>query len=202
MIDPTPLFAAAMAISFGFILQVDISSSFSPATSFSFDPKTSLSQHHTSRQHRRIILPASMSNGDDSSSLNMDDLRKRMQRQENQYAALLMEQVNYAIEDEDDEKRRMVPESVHIILFHPDTPQQHVHTIEFPKSSGNNIILAFESGADCVKFARMLQDLEFADPSVSAFVKNHCISDWVVSLVILCICRTKSICFISSLFLI
>lgn len=60
---------------------------------------------------------------------------------------------------------RAVPESVHIILFHPDTPKQHVHTIEFPKNSGNNLILAFESGGDCVNFARMLRDLEFADPS-------------------------------------
>ncbi|KAL7525756.1 hypothetical protein ACHAXR_001146 [Thalassiosira sp. AJA248-18] len=89
----------------------------------------------------------------------MNDLRKRMKRQDNQYARLLMEQSKY-VEDE-----RPVPESVHIILFHPDTPKQHIHTIEFPKNSGNNLIMAFESGGDCVTFARMLQDLEFVDPT-------------------------------------
>lgn len=84
-----------------------------------------------------------------------------MERQENQYARLLLEQSQYV------EKEREIPESVHIILFHPDTPKQHIHTIEFPKGSGTNLILAFESGSDCVLFANMLRDLEFVDPSVS-----------------------------------
>eukprot|EP00578_Thalassiosira_sp_NH16_P013330 CAMPEP_0181105716 /NCGR_PEP_ID=MMETSP1071-20121207/16139_1 /TAXON_ID=35127 /ORGANISM="Thalassiosira sp., Strain NH16" /LENGTH=187 /DNA_ID=CAMNT_0023189059 /DNA_START=79 /DNA_END=639 /DNA_ORIENTATION=+ len=98
------------------------------------------------------------SNNDDSPSLNMADLRDRMDRQGNQYAKLLMEQSEYA------EGGRTVPESVHIVLFHPGTPKQHVHTVEFPKNSGNNLILAFESGGDCAVFARMLQELEFVDP--------------------------------------
>jgi len=46
----------------------------------------------------------------------------------------------------------------------PDTPQQTVHTIESPPNSGNNFILAFESGADCMAFASALQDLEFVNP--------------------------------------
>lgn len=92
-----------------------------------------------------------------------------MERQDNQYANLLLEQFKYADTDDNennnDEKSAAVPESVHIIFFHPDTPQQHVHTIEYPKGSGNNLILAFESGVDCVNFARNLQDLEFVDPT-------------------------------------
>jgi len=98
---------------------------------------------------------------DESPSLNMNDLHKRFERQANQYAKLLMEQSAYA--DEND-GTKSVPESVHIILFHPDTVKQHVHTVEYPKDSGNNLILAFESGGECVNFARKLQDLEFVDP--------------------------------------
>ena len=96
-----------------------------------------------------------------SDPFNMDDLRSRMERQENQYARLLMEQSQYV------EKEREIPESVHIILFLPNTPKQHIHTIEFPKGSGTNLILAFESGSNCVLFANLLRDLEFVDPSVS-----------------------------------
>ena len=91
----------------------------------------------------------------------MNILQQRMDNQQNQYAKLIMEQAKYI------EQEESVPESVHIILFHPDTPEQNVHTIEMPKGSGNNLILAFEDGADCGMFARNLREMEFVDPSVS-----------------------------------
>ena len=100
---------------------------------------------------------------EDTSPFDMENLRKRMEEQASQYTRLLMEQTKYA------ENERNVPQSVHIILFHPNTPEQHVHTVEFPKNSGNNLILAFENDVDCVKFARMLQDMEFVNPSVSTY---------------------------------
>lgn len=92
-----------------------------------------------------------------------------MDRQVNQYADLLLEQSKYADGANDENAAgspatAAVPESVHIILFRPDTPEQHAHTVEFPKGSGNNLMLAFESGSDCANFARMLRDLGFADP--------------------------------------
>jgi len=62
------------------------------------------------------------------------------------------------------EGERDLPETVHIILFCPGTPEQTVHTIESPPKSGINLILAFENGGDCVTFARVLQDLEFENP--------------------------------------
>eukprot|EP00579_Thalassiosira_antarctica_P007076 CAMPEP_0201887502 /NCGR_PEP_ID=MMETSP0902-20130614/25105_1 /ASSEMBLY_ACC=CAM_ASM_000551 /TAXON_ID=420261 /ORGANISM="Thalassiosira antarctica, Strain CCMP982" /LENGTH=188 /DNA_ID=CAMNT_0048417445 /DNA_START=147 /DNA_END=713 /DNA_ORIENTATION=- len=99
-----------------------------------------------------------------SSPINMSSLRKRMSRQESQYTNLFMEQTKYQTAFVEGGERQ-VPESVHIILFHPDTEKQHVHTIEFPKDSGNNLILAFESRGDCGSFAGMLMDLEFVDPS-------------------------------------
>mmetsp|Transcript_16204 Transcript_16204/g.33912 ORF Transcript_16204/g.33912 Transcript_16204/m.33912 type:complete len:230 (+) Transcript_16204:91-780(+) len=115
-------------------------------------------------------------NDSSSEDLNMDILRRRMEQQDTQYARLLMEQTKYFGSDGGDDlneeiinqllkEKRRIPESVHIILFQPDTPQQHVHTIEFPKDSGNNIILAFEDGADCRKFALQLRELEFLDPA-------------------------------------
>ena len=101
------------------------------------------------------------SNNQDPMSLDMNILQQRMNRQQNQYAKLIMEQSRYM------EQETNLPESVHIILFNPDTPNQNIHTLEIPKGSGNNMILAFEDGADCGLFAQNLRELEFKDPSVS-----------------------------------
>lgn len=107
---------------------------------------------------------------------DMEVLRKRIEKQETQYAKLLMEQSKYEMSDELDEYsdgKLPLPESVHIILFLPETPEQHVHTIEIPKGSGNNVLLAFEDEDECYMFAEMLvRDLGFVDPCVSADQKE------------------------------
>ena len=150
---------------------------------FGFIPQSKMktSQHHAYTLQPQIVykkrirnsnIPlASTSDDDDydddssSSSLDMSSLRQRIQKQDNQYTNLLLEQSKYTDEE------RIIPDSVHIILFHPDTPKQHVHTIEYPVGSGENMILAFESQTDSIRFARMLQqDLDFAEPSVSSRV--------------------------------
>jgi len=140
--------------------------------------KMKTSQYHAYTSQHQIVYKtrirnsniqlASISNSDDynddtsTSSLDMSSLRKRIKKQDNQYTNLLLEQSKYTDEE------RIIPDSVHIILFHPDTPKQHVHTIEYPVGSGENMILAFESSSDCIQFSRMLQqDLDFAEPSVS-----------------------------------
>ena len=98
---------------------------------------------------------------------DMEVLRKRIEKQETQYAKLLMEQSKYNLTS-DSAGKLQIPESVHIILFLPDTPQQHVHTIEYPKGSGSNILLAFEDEYECHVFAKMLvRDLGFENPCVS-----------------------------------
>ena len=61
----------------------------------------------------------------------------------------------------------MKPEDVHIILFNPDTDREGVHTIEFPKGSGSNMILAFESRKECEQFSMSLREQQFFDPTVS-----------------------------------
>jgi len=56
------------------------------------------------------------------------------------------------------------PEDVFIILFNPDTEREGVHTLEYPKDSGLNKILAFESKEECEQFAASLKDQQFFDP--------------------------------------
>ena len=59
------------------------------------------------------------------------------------------------------------PDSVNVILFNPQTPDEGMHTIEFPKKSGNNIVLAFESRSECDRFAAQLAESgekPFSDP--------------------------------------
>ena len=141
-------------------------------TSFSFVIEPS--------QHARNNLPLAhphatkLQMGIDDS--DMEVLRKRIEKQETQYAKLLMEQSKYEISDDfddDSDEMRPLPQSVHIILFLPETPEQHVHTIEIPKGSGNNVLLAFEDEGECHMFAEMLvRDLGFVDPCVSESVNQ------------------------------
>ena len=99
---------------------------------------------------------------DDDGELNMDILKQRIEKQEQQY-------YNFFINDNDDDDGDdgdSRPDIVYLILFNPETEDQGVHTIEFPKGSGFNTILAFESEDECFKFASMLQDMHFYQPTV------------------------------------
>jgi len=96
-----------------------------------------------------------MDNDDTKPSFDMNELQKRMDQQMTQYYDLLM--------GEDTSEVR--PEFVYLIVFNPDNEEtQGVHTIEFPKGSGDNIILAFESDDDCIEFAQMLKNVQFFKP--------------------------------------
>lgn len=66
----------------------------------------------------------------------------------------------------DDKSKIDKPEDVYIILFNPDAENEGVHTIEFPKGSGNNFILAFESEIECYHFCSLLKKQQFFDPKV------------------------------------
>jgi hypothetical protein len=72
----------------------------------------------------------------------------------------------------------MKPEDVHIILFNPDTDREGVHTIEFPKGSGSNMILAFESRKECEQFSMSLREQQFFDPTPQEmkleFLEDYC----------------------------
>ena len=62
---------------------------------------------------------------------------------------------------------RPKPREVFIVLFEKDTDNEGVHSIEFPKGSGKNIILAFESLTQCTFFSDSLKTQHFYNPEVS-----------------------------------
>ena len=104
--------------------------------------------------------------GDDSLDFFDDDDFNRIMQQRNAF------QFIFDIDEEDK------PEDVHIILFNPDTDREGVHTIEFPKDSGHNMILAFESRKECEQFSLSLREQKFFDPTPQEmkleFLENYC----------------------------
>lgn len=91
-----------------------------------------------------------------------------------------MQELRYRIDQEDNPFRELFdkihetvvkrPKQVHVILFNAGTAQQGAHTIEYPRGSGTNVILAFESRSSCKKFSSALKDQDFFDPMVSTMV--------------------------------
>merc|ERR1712150_428261 len=55
------------------------------------------------------------------------------------------------------------PDGVFIVLFDPDTDNEGAHTIEYPKESGTNFLLAFEKKYDCQVFSNALKSTQFSD---------------------------------------
>ena len=50
------------------------------------------------------------------------------------------------------------PEIVYIMMYNPGTPEEGVHTTEYPKGSGQDVMLAFESLEECVAFSNLIRD--------------------------------------------
>jgi Protein of unknown function (DUF3110) len=108
------------------------------------------SRVYNSLQHpiKCWCLHAIENDDDDDFSLHLNSLQLRIEEQQSQYMDFLL--------SEDEISNRSV-EEVHIILFHAGTEQQGVHTIEFPKGSGKNYLLAFEILPECEQFMTSLQ---------------------------------------------
>lgn len=97
-----------------------------------------------------------LASGEDS--FDMDELRKRIAAEtSNPYADMFESYPTHLKQKHEPQK----PESVFIISF-----EQGIHSIEYPKGSGNNVVLAFESGEACDKFAEDLRAQHFFDPMV------------------------------------
>jgi Protein of unknown function (DUF3110) len=90
----------------------------------------------------------------------MEELRERIMKESNPY---------HNIFSNKEWEIRKRPNKVNIIFFRPETPDEGIHTIEFPKGSSNNIVLAFESMKECGNFAASLLAQGFSDPNVSEF---------------------------------
>ena len=69
-------------------------------------------------------------------------------------------------------KIRPKPTEGHVNIFKQDTPDEGVHSIEYPVGSGKNSILAFESERDCLEFASALREMDFFEPQVR---KRDCV---------------------------
>ena len=50
------------------------------------------------------------------------------------------------------------PEIIYILMYNPGTTEEGVHTTEFPKGSGEEVMLAFESLEESYQFANMLRE--------------------------------------------
>lgn len=102
----------------------------------------------------------------DSSSGFYDELKRRIvEETSNPYADLFHGAT----------VKHAYPGTVHIVSFQPGTENQGIHSIEYPKNSGNNVILAFESKAACDKFADDLRAQHFFDPTVREATTLCCI---------------------------
>eukprot|EP00555_Chaetoceros_dichaeta_P003524 CAMPEP_0198249438 /NCGR_PEP_ID=MMETSP1447-20131203/970_1 /TAXON_ID=420782 /ORGANISM="Chaetoceros dichaeta, Strain CCMP1751" /LENGTH=228 /DNA_ID=CAMNT_0043934073 /DNA_START=400 /DNA_END=1086 /DNA_ORIENTATION=- len=130
----------------------------------------------------------------DEDKFNIEDLRQRMaQQQQNEDSSgdddddgtefdtnnnddMLDANVELFNEDGDNDINK--PEDVYIIVYNPDTDDQGVHTLEVPKGSGSNFILAFESEMECYRFCALLKEQQFFDPKVQeikfASLEDHC----------------------------
>ena len=73
---------------------------------------------------------------------------------------------------------RPKPTEGHVIVFKQDTPDEGVHSIEYPLGSGQNSILAFESEPDCLQFSEALREMEFFEPQV-CFVNIFVFCAWI-----------------------
>lgn len=86
-----------------------------------------------------------------SKTFDSNELKQRIDDLTNPYRKIFAE--DWVLEER--------PEYVHIIFFKPDTDEQGLHTIEYPKGSGSNFVLAFESKKACDRFAATLEAQNF-----------------------------------------
>ena len=109
-------------------------------------------------QYARVDTSLGSGKKKDLDEIDMQELKDRMDQEDNPFQEYFNEIRQKII------KR---PERVHVILFNPGTDQQGAHTIEYPRGSGSNVVLAFESRTSCKKFSSALKNQNFFDPAVS-----------------------------------
>ena len=108
----------------------------------------------TQQQQASVVRPlwAKKNKKSPSETLDMKELKQRINELTNPYHELFAAD-HWSLEER--------PEDVYIILFKPDTEEQGLHSIEYPKGSGSNFVLAFQSKEACDKFAATLKAQKF-----------------------------------------
>lgn len=125
----------------------------SPAQAFApIAHKFGVRRSATSNTDAAVVLQVASSD-----RFDMEELRQRIQ-QEDAYSPRIFKN---GMTPSSPSPSETLPESVHVILFQPGMPEQSAHTIESPKGSGNNVILAFASLKACNKFADALKEQDF-----------------------------------------
>lgn len=116
-------------------------------------------------------------------SFDMDELKQRIIQAEQQspfadlFQGLQSTTGSSAImstPQQQQQQKNEKPNTVYIVSFQQFGVQRGVHSIEYPKGSGNNVVLAFTSKKACDKFANTLRAQHFFDPTVRSCV---CVCD-------------------------
>jgi hypothetical protein len=133
-----------LLLAFSIIITTD---GFIPVARISRSSELRTTTKNTSRRRRRFQLA-------EGTNEFYDDLKRRIAAETNPYSNIFAAALDHEIS------------TVHVISFAPGTSRQGIHSIEFPKGSGNNVVLAFESRDACAKFAEHLKAQHFFDPTV------------------------------------
>lgn len=162
------------------VVVVPQAQAFAPTTT----PASFLSKTTATAVTRRTSLLQLFASADDDNTNNMSfDMNELRQRIDQEYASYVPIEGAYMTKERQRNNERPTPEKVHVVVIHAGTINQGAHTIEYPKGSGNNVILAFESLEACRKFAASLEEQHlFADPTVRIQERKERMNSWDTSL--------------------
>jgi Protein of unknown function (DUF3110) len=100
-------------------------------------------------------------------SFDMDELKQRIRAEQTKPLSDLTGQLQNSITPLQQHRHKQQRlDTVYIVSFQKCGIQRGVHSIEYPKGSGSNVILAFASQPACHKFAETLRAQQFFDPTV------------------------------------
>ncbi|CAJ1954876.1 unnamed protein product [Cylindrotheca closterium] len=105
-------------------------------------PQKKNAKHNPNRMRSSSSSPGAKTTG--SSTTLLFQTPNAIQEQEDNYLQLAMQY-----------ERR--PDVVYVIMYNPGTEQEGIHTMEFPRGSETDLLLAFESIEDCVGFSNSLR---------------------------------------------
>ncbi len=138
----------------------------------SFSSVTAFAPVHRETNPRQSTITLQLSpSEEDYFSLDMKELRQRIDQEYGSYIPIEGPSNRLQL----GKRPNQNPDKVHVVIFQPETINQGAHTIEYPKGSGNNVVLAFESIDACRNFAASLAQQNFVDPTVRP--RNRC-SHW------------------------
>lgn len=129
-----------------------------PTEAFVIAPSTGLTVHHHHRSN--VVL---LHESKKSDSFDMDELKHRIAAEKsNPFADLFAS----AAATDDNNNIPVINKSKEEFVHYISFAGKGIHSIEYPKGSGNNVVLAFESAKSCQKFADTLRAQHFFDPTV------------------------------------